>query len=125
MRSSVITKLSMTLACTGVILVLISLAPLINNSPEQPIEQIDQVNYGKMLFTAKGCASCHQHDVVVRHWDFSVGPNLTYYAGNPDYVREWLQDPSAIRTDARMPDLDLSDEEIEALVVFLQTSVKQ
>jgi cytochrome c2 len=77
---------------------------------------------GQALFLAKGCPTCHRHDIAVKNVDFSteVGPNLTYYEPDPDFVREWLRDPSAVRPGTQMPNLNLTEEEIEALVAFLE-----
>ncbi|HET7087524.1 MAG TPA: c-type cytochrome [Anaerolineae bacterium] len=80
--------------------------------------------YGRALFMAKGCVVCHQHDAVrearKEFADFSVGPNLTHLELDPEYLRRWLKDPSAIRPDTFMPTLGLSDDEIEALIAFLK-----
>jgi cytochrome c1 len=49
-------------------------------------------------------------------------PDLTHYRPNPAFVRQWLRDPSAVRPGTDMPNLRLSDEEIEALLAFLQAN---
>jgi len=49
-------------------------------------------------------------------------PDLTHYQPDPDFVRRWLRDPSAVRPGSNMPNLRLSDDEIEALLAFLQTN---
>ncbi len=48
-----------------------------------------------------------------------IGPNLTSYQPEPVFTQRWLRDPQAVRPDTRMPDLELSDAEIEALITFL------
>jgi cytochrome c1 len=85
------------------------------SSPKQLASQ------GVALFQAKGCPTCHRHDAV-GNADFSteIGPDLTDYQPDPEFVREWLRDPAAIRPDTFMPNLNLSEEEIEALVAFLE-----
>ncbi len=86
---------------------------------------------GRTLFQIKGCASCHRHDVLNltrvsvadndRAFINAIGaPDLTAYEPDPDFVRDWLRDPAAVRPETNMPDLNLSDEEIEALLAFLQ-----
>ncbi|HET7089061.1 MAG TPA: c-type cytochrome [Anaerolineae bacterium] len=93
-------------------------APLVG----QPISS----EFGQALFVAKGCVVCHQHEAVrearKEFAGFSVGPNLTQRELGPEYLRRWLKDPSAIKPRTEMPTLDLSDDEIEALVAFLTTS---
>jgi len=96
-------------------------APLVG----QPVSS----EFGQALFIAKGCVVCHQHDAVrearKEFADFSVGPNLTHRELDPEYLRRWLKDPSAIRPDTFMPTLGLSDDEIEALVSFLTVNVEK
>ncbi len=74
---------------------------------------------GRVLFTAKGCATCHIHDDVEATFSVGIGPNLTNYKGNPEFLQQWLQDPKAFRPETEMPDLGLSEAEIEALIRFL------
>ena len=74
---------------------------------------------GKALFRAKGCATCHAHAALGETRGGGVGPALTDYRPDPDFVRRWLRDPAAVRPGTRMPALGLSDEEIEALIAFL------
>jgi hypothetical protein len=55
---------------------------------------------------------------------FAVGPELTERPLAPDYVARFLADPSVSpsnrgRGDGAMPDLDLDQAEIAALVTFL------
>jgi cytochrome c2 len=76
--------------------------------------------YGRVLLMAKGCIVCHRHEAIAEaYWSAEVGPNLAHLKIDPDYLRRWLKDPSAIRPGTYMPTLGLSDGEIEALVAFL------
>ena len=88
---------------------------------DQPAPTFDQVGQGKALFTAKGCFSCHIHRDVNTQ-SVAIGPDLTNYRGDPAFLRQWLADPSALRPDTKMPNLNLSDAEIEALIAFLTQS---
>ena len=75
---------------------------------------------GEVLFVAKGCITCHQHDGVTLANNFaSIGPNLSHYAGNPDYLQSWLKNPAALKPATIMPDLALTEEEIQILAAFL------
>lgn len=74
---------------------------------------------GQALFVAKGCATCHQHAAITGVQSYGVGPTLTGYQGNPDAPRRWLRDPGAVKPGTQMPNLHLSDAEIESLVAFL------
>jgi cytochrome c2 len=79
---------------------------------------VDLAEHGRTLFMIKGCSSCHTY-VPITEDKLSFGPNLTNYVPDPEFVRTWLRDPVAVRPEARMPDLDLSEEEIDALIAFL------
>lgn len=86
---------------------------------------------GKALFLAKGCISCHWHKQagVSASQSYRVGPDLSDiesvpYDGMPndaDFLRNWLKDPQAVKPGTQMPNLGLSDGEIESLLAFLLT----
>lgn len=82
---------------------------------------------GRDLFLAKGCVMCHRHDAVrearqaIDYFE-GIGPDLTHLKLDADYLRRWLNNPSAIKKGTQMPTLGLSGEEIEALIAFLGAS---
>ena len=91
--------------------------------PESPEGQ------GRAVFEAKGCTGCH---TVTGFSRGKVGPDLTHvysrqtFAGgmfdvNADNLRTWLRNPPAAKPGARMPDLDLTPNEITQLIAYLQT----
>lgn len=113
-------KLSGLLAAAGLALLLAAL-PL-------PMPRSDTaVVRGRAVFAGKGCAMCHAHAAFQRSGQFAGGPgaemapDLTHRLLDPDYLRRWLRDPAAVRADTSMPNLNLSDAEIEALVAFLRS----
>jgi cytochrome c oxidase subunit II len=84
---------------------------------------------GASLFTTKGCSGCHTVRGVSNG---EAGPDLTHvysrtsFAGsmfemNPANLRRWLRDPPGVKPGSKMPDLNLSAEEINNLVAYLQT----
>ncbi len=99
-----------------------------------PTPTPDPAAQGRALFQAKGCATCHRHEglnigrVETRSpADLELGealgaPDLTHYRPDAEFVRRWLRDPAAVRTGTNMPNLHLSEDEIEALLAFLQAS---
>ena len=77
---------------------------------------------GEELFVAKGCLTCHNHSrakVEGSYDQIGVGPDLSKYTASPEYLRLWLADPGGIKPEATMPNLDLTEGEIEALIAFL------
>jgi cytochrome c len=126
-------KLSVILGVIGVALLLLSVAPprtmtaampTITSLTSAPAASArDDIAYGKALFSAKGCVTCHHHSAVPGS-GFASGsdvPDLTAYRWNADYLRSWLKDPAAIKPGTPMPNLELKSDEIEALIAFLST----
>ena len=91
---------------------------------------------GAALFTAKGCATCHDGPDTTAHFvAFPSLRNAPEWAGNrrpgmsaADYVAESIRTPSAFISPAfvgfggptsAMPDLAVTDAEVDALVDYL------
>ena len=94
------------------------------NVAPQNVPVLTQEQLGQRLFIAKGCVVCHTHEAVIdvnREIDFYFedAPNLTDFTADPDYLAKWLDNPAAIKPKTYMPRLGLSEEEIGALVVFI------
>lgn len=99
-------------------------APTGANGPVAPVSQQALAQQGRALFVAKGCMVCHQNNraasVGENTMQFGDVPNLTNVKIEADYLRRWLRDPKAIKPSTQMPNLNLSEGEIEALVAFLK-----
>jgi cytochrome c oxidase subunit 2 len=82
------------------------------------------------------CQSCHTirgvQDAEGNEFAGTTGPDLTHFGGRstfagaifenrPDEVATWLRDPPAVKPGAKMPDYLLTEEEIRALVAYLET----
>ena len=75
---------------------------------------------GRALFVAKGCAACHMLSGISSSIPGPVlGPNLSDYQADRAYLRRWLRNPVSVKPGTQMPNLNLSDDEIETLVTFL------
>ena len=111
-------RLGVVLALVGAGLVLLSTLPGPASSGDGP-EAVSYVSYGRALFQAKGCTACHQHREVNPGAGVAIGPDLTEVVLDPAYLRSWLSDPASIRPGTRMPNLGLSESEIEALIAFI------
>lgn len=83
-----------------------------------------------------GCAECHAVDGVQpsgeRIGGSNSGPNLTHFASrecfagcifetNDENLRRWLDDPPAMKPGSWMPEYDLTPEQIDQLIAFLNT----
>jgi cytochrome c2 len=94
------------------------------SEPKIVVAPVVSVEQGQRLFIAKGCVVCHTHDAVaeakkVIGFNDEAAPNLTNFTAEPEYLAKWLDDPTAIKPDTSMPNLNLSDDETGALVLFL------
>jgi cytochrome c oxidase subunit 2 len=87
---------------------------------------------GKRIFRTKGCAGCH---TVAGYAAGEVGPDLTHFASRDTFagaifdrndlnLRRWLRDPPGEKPMAPddglgMPNLHLTDQEIDQLIAYL------
>lgn len=81
---------------------------------------------GKDLFVAKGCVTCHNHEKAKNFpmgLSTNYGPDLTHFRADGDYLKRWLANPAAIKPGVQMPDLELNEKEIDALIAFLNQPV--
>jgi cytochrome c2 len=84
---------------------------------------------GEMVFRTKGCFGCHTVQGVSEVG--TVGPELTHVASrdkiaetvtySPENLREWLQHPHDIKPGTQMPNMNLSEQELDAIVAYLDT----
>ncbi len=107
-----------------------------------PVEGTESGMRGSKSFGAKGCIQCHK----VRFEDDSAsniierasfnGPDLTHFASRNVFagailpeegqsrgeaLKDWLADPPYIKPGSFMPDLALTEAEIDALIVWLDS----
>ncbi len=98
--------------------------------PTQPAGGGGNAAEGTTLFTAKGCIACHTIQSIPAARG-TIGPELTKVGANSqiagtlpmndDNLKKWLKDPPAVKPGTVMPNLSLSDQEINSLVAFLKT----
>ncbi len=75
---------------------------------------------GRALFQNKGCITCHMHTQLAYSGIIvGVGPDLSHYTNDPEFLRRWLANPVAVRATAQMPNLNLTADEIADLIAFL------
>ncbi len=89
--------------------------------PAQPVTAEEKL--GAKIFRDRICTNCHLR---------GVGPDLTHLAtrrtlaagaadNTPQNLAAWLHDPNTFKPDSNMPDFKLSDDEVRALVAYLET----
>lgn len=83
---------------------------------------------GAQIFQTGQCIACHT--VNGTQAQGKIGPDLTHFASretfaggtfevNEENLTAWLQDPPGVKPGALMPNLNLTDEQIRALVAYL------
>jgi cytochrome c oxidase subunit 2 len=97
-------------------------------TPPPPANDLEK--RGQQIFTTSVCAQCHT--IQGTGTNGRVGPNLTHIAGRPyiaagslqntgDHLKQWITDPQAIKPGIRMPMNQYSDDDMQALVTYLQS----
>ena len=92
---------------------------------------------GQELFQSQQCITCHAIDgyetAAGSAAEVRIGPELTHFAGrntfaggifdvdDPEQLAAWLRNPQEVKPGSQMPNLGLSDEQIEALSAYLYT----
>jgi len=91
-----------------------------------PGPELTAAQWGRHLFVAKGCGTCHLNgdvpEFAAANRTINVGPELTGRRLEAAYVRQRLVDPASLprlREFARMPNLGLAPGEVDALVALL------
>jgi cytochrome c oxidase subunit 2 len=96
----------------------------------QPVPVSSAVSEGRRVFETTACINCHTVAGTVANGRF--GPDLTHLmsrdtiaAGSapntPDNLRLWIRNPEAIKPGSLMPAMELNDQELNALAVYLET----
>lgn len=97
---------------------------------QQPAIARDDVAKGKRVFESAACINCHT--VVGTNANGRFGPDLTHLMNRdtiasgaaentPERLRLWIQNPDAIKPGSLMPAMKLSNNDLDAVVSYLQT----
>jgi len=104
----------------------LTLVPMQVIEPAAPAPAaLPAVERGRRLFAAKGCVTCHLHRDLSGSGVVAVGPDLTSRRWAPEYLQRFLADPSITGNSNRMPNLNLKQPEIAALIAFLNKAEGQ
>jgi hypothetical protein len=96
----------------------------VKSETQTPVmDTTSQVELGRDLYIAKGCLTCHYHEEVAEYISFRIdgAPILTDFSASPESLRMRLKDPKSVKSDSKMPQLDLTLVEIEALIAFVNS----
>ena len=85
---------------------------------------------GRTVFFANSCVNCHTIGGTSAQGKF--GPDLTHLmsretlaagaaSNTPDNLRLWVRDPQKIKVGCLMPNMQLTNEEVNQVVAYLQT----
>lgn len=100
-----------------------------------PIPTTGNAARGAQIFGQKTCISCHTLNGAIINGitaNARIGPDLTHVAGRqtlaagtlentPANMAKWIKDPQIIKPGSLMPDLQLTDDEVNALVDYMET----
>jgi cytochrome c oxidase subunit 2 len=89
-----------------------------------------EADRGARIFAQRTCVNCHR--IAGTGATASVGPDLTHVASRttlgagvldntPVNLSAWLRNPQSIKPGARMPDLHLSPDDVQALTAYLES----
>lgn len=85
---------------------------------------------GRKVFFANSCVNCHTINGTSAQGKF--GPDLTHLmsrqtlaagvvTNTPDKLRQWIRDPQTIKVGCLMPNMQLTDAQVDQIVAYLQT----
>jgi cytochrome c oxidase subunit 2 len=97
---------------------------------QQPANRDEKTIAGRRVFETTACVNCHAIGGTAAAGRF--GPDLTHLMSRrtiasgaaqntTEKLRLWIQNPDAIKPGSLMPAMKLSDADLDALVVFLET----
>ncbi len=96
----------------------------------RPAKASDTISEGQKIFERTACINCHAVAGTVANGRF--GPDLTHLMSRetiasgaapntPENLRRWIQDPSVIKPGSKMPAMGLSDPDLDAVTLYLET----
>lgn len=99
-------------------------------SQQQPAAQDPSAMVGRQVFEQTACINCHT--VSGTPADGRFGPDLTHLMSRttiaagaaentPQNLRLWIEDPDALKHGSLMPAMKLSDQDVDAIVSYMET----
>src|SRR5262245_59120899 len=99
-------------------------------SQRRPAAEVPPAATGRERFFSTSCGNCHAIQGTSAKGTF--GPDLTHLMSRqtlgsgaapntPEKLRAWVRNPQAIKEGCLMPDMQLSDQELDQIVAYLLT----
>ena len=96
----------------------------------QPAQVNDSVAEGRHVFETTACINCHTVSGTVANGRF--GPDLTHLMSRdtiasgiapntPEQLRAWIKNPDTIKPSSKMPAMQLSEHDLDAVTAYLAT----
>ena len=94
----------------------------------RPAAPTNAVSAGRRIFEATSCINCHA--IAGTRASGQFGPDLTHVMSRdtiasgvipntPENLRRWIRNPDDIKPGSRMPAMNLSDQELDAVTAYL------
>ena len=86
---------------------------------------VGDIESGQKCFVGEGCLACHLHEGVGNAGPYGGGDLTELAQKRPrEFVERWLAEPADINPSHRMPQFDLTAQEIADLAAFLMGNAK-
>jgi cytochrome c oxidase subunit 2 len=96
----------------------------------EPAREQSQITAGRRVFQSTACINCHAVSGTVATGRF--GPDLTHLMSRDtigagivpntvENLRAWIQNPESVKPGSRMPSMQLTDPELDAVTAYLVT----
>lgn len=114
---------AITIIVVGIILWLVFKPPQFLLNIIKPADLSNPVQTGEQIIEKYECRGCHR----IAGEGALVGPVLDNISNqkDDDYLRLFLTDPRSAKDNARMPNLHLSQDEITAILAYLESIQNQ
>jgi cytochrome c oxidase subunit 2 len=97
---------------------------------QQAVAEQTNAQAGRQVFFSNSCVNCHAIQGTSAQGKF--GPDLTHLMSretlasgavpnNPATLRAWVRDPQTLKAGCLMPNMQLTDNEVDQIVAYLQT----
>jgi cytochrome c2 len=103
---------------------------LSHDESDEDLQLASQLRRGRLLIAEHSCLSCHKPDDPSYADESHAMPELARDAPDltdagsrlqPGWMKKWIKDPQAVHPSARMPGMNLNDQQAADIAAFLAT----